>query len=150
SGMLFVEVDSERLLRPQRIYDSGLAFFIDLNPEAKKPLYEPEAAQAIARLTPPPSTLGRLSEAPQMTASFQRDEQTLRVYAERWAGFAAVAVAPESEVYAPLFWFRLRVFVAIGVSILLGTALAYRFSGRFVGAVENIKQGVYAISRGEW
>jgi signal transduction histidine kinase len=150
SGMLFVEVEPERLMRPQRIYESGLAFWLDLHPEAQKLPYEPEEAQAIQRLAPPPATLGQLAETHRTTASFQRDDQTLRVYAEMWTGFAAVAVAPESELYAPLFWFRLRVFVVIGISILLATTLAYYYSGRFVGAVENIKQGVYAISRGEW
>ena len=150
SGMLFVEVDSARLVRPQRIYQSGLAFWLDIRPGAPQLPYEPEEAQAISNLTPPASTLGQLAETHRTTSSFVKGDQRMRVYAEMSPGFAAVAVAPEAEIYGPLFWFRLQVFVVIAVSILLATALAYRYSGRFVGAVENIKQGVHAISRGEW
>ena len=150
SGMLFVEVDPARLVHPQRIYETGLAFWLDLNTDAQKLPYTPDEAQAVQRLTPPASILGQLAYSHRTTTSFASGDQKLRVYAEMGPGFAAVAVAPEAEIYGPLFWFRLQVFVVIAVSILLATALAYRYSGRFVGVVENIKQGVHAISRGEW
>src|SRR5262249_53424847 len=62
TGMLFVEVEPARLVRPQRFYSSGMAFWLDMRPGAQQLPYEPEEAEAIQRLTPPASILGHLAD----------------------------------------------------------------------------------------
>jgi signal transduction histidine kinase len=151
TGMVFVELDYARMIHPQPLYGSGLAFSLPGRSGMGELRYGPEESLRVAALTPPSDVLLRMERERLSTASFRNaDDEPFRVYAEMQSGYWNVAVAPEVEIYQPLLWFRMQTFMVIAVSVLFATTLAYRFSGTFVGAVENLKQGMHAISRGEW
>lgn len=149
-GMVFVEVDPRRWVHPKRLLGHGWAFLVEEKDGRLLPHHTPEESEPVAPLVPPLELLRSLEQTKRLTASYSTAGTMYHLYAVTSPEMLWVAVAPENEVYARLFWFRLQVFVVIAVSMLLAVWLAYFYSGRFVGAVEQIKEGVHAISRGEW
>src|SRR5262249_20423524 len=149
-GLAVVEVYPRRWFHPKRLLGHGWAFLVEEKDGRLLPHHTPEESEPVAPLVPPLELLRSLEQTKRLTASYSTAGTMYHLYAVTSPEMLWVAVAPENEVYARLFWFRLQVFVVIAVSMLLAVWLAYFYSGRFVGAVEQIKEGVHAISRGEW
>ena len=149
--VVFTELDCGSLMSPKPIEARGFVFQLDQR--TRRPVHAPADVHRLQALP-----MAELAEA----ASKITDQPVVaRAHGENWRvvrvgltlgkeGLVLIAVAPEADIYRPLFWTRLGVVLAMLASLVLAWGLAYLLSGRFVGAVENIRAGVDALSRGEW
>ncbi len=151
-------VDKRQLVDVAQLYDTGRAFYIEQ--KTGRPWISPSEEKRVTAVLPLPVVTAIASQLPK-----DGGVTTVAVGGERYRVYEAarsehfmgsrdvaklVAVACESEIYEPLFRFRLEQLAVVLLSILLATGLSYYLSGRFVGAVENIQRGVDALSRGEF
>jgi signal transduction histidine kinase len=148
---VIAELDCGSLMSPKPIAGRGFVFQFDQ--QSRRPVHAPADVQRLKALP-----LDELAEA---ASKISDHPEVARARGENWRvvrvgltlgkqGLVLIAVAPEADIYRPLFWTRLGVVLALLTSLALALGLAYLLSGRFVGAVENIRSGVEALSRGEW
>jgi signal transduction histidine kinase len=165
-GELTVEIDPRLVVAPERVLGSGWAFYVKAPPP--QPWHAPyelwyhggEREPLERAVAQPMAALGAELPGEGELASV-RDQEWVRwrVYGalssendvhHYTAGARLVAMVREDEIYAPLTWFRVEVYGALFASLLVAAWLAYFLSGRFTGAVDRIRSGVEALSRGEW
>ncbi|HZS40348.1 MAG TPA: HAMP domain-containing sensor histidine kinase [Polyangia bacterium] len=164
--VLLVELDPQAVVQPARVLKSGWTLY--LKPDDRRPWHLPfvvwhegaAGAQLNKSLDAALASFGYdLPKGGEMASASDGNWVGWRLYAalasesdaHHLAGDARlVAIAPEAEIYAPLVWFRVEVYGALLASLLIAAWLSYFLSGRLVGAVDRIRHGVEALSRGEW
>lgn len=151
---LLVEYDPAALLDGVGLGHRGYALYVEAD---GRPRVAPDALETVRARFPLPALvaalpamgeLGHVSVG-QVGWSVYHALPSERARSGLGGGARLVAFIPEEDLYAPIARFRLQVLAVIAGSIAIALLLAFFLSGRFVGAVEDLKRGVEALSRGE-
>jgi signal transduction histidine kinase len=154
----YLQVDPAAVVAPARVFKRGWAFHLDPASPAlpfqsageQQQLMHDLPFAAIVQKLPPHGEVAMVKAPNGDEWSVYRAVASEATAVAVEHGIDLIAVACHAELYGPLVRFSLGVYSAIFITLLLAVGLSYLLSGRFVGAVENIKRGVDAISRGEW
>jgi signal transduction histidine kinase len=157
---IVVEYDRARLVEPEHVYKSGWAFYVEKGAGLWHPPYQiahhGEGGKRIEYMDTALSAVGAaIPDAGELATFKDANWVHWRVYGglgseSSLAGARVMAMVRADELYAPLTWFRVEVYGSLLASLLIAAWLAYFLSGRLVGAVDRIRSGVEALSRGEW
>jgi signal transduction histidine kinase len=148
---VMVVTNDARTWQPEHLYKTGVAYIVSMNTEGDHKTFKlPEGAAGRIPAPAPDWLLARLAEHHGGVGTFWHNGEEYRVYADLTTHKADVAVAPEREIFAELIRMRRRVVSVVAASILFAIGLAYILSVRLTSTVAQIKEGMHAISRGEW
>jgi signal transduction histidine kinase len=150
-----VEIDPRALLHAKTVFRSGWAFYLERDGQLRHGaseatrLRENLPLDAIVKQLPGNGERVRVNargKAWLVYAGVSAD----RANYELGSDARLLVAVPEHEVYGSVIALRDGMYGAIVVSVLMALWLAQFLSGRFVGAVENLKRGVDALERGEF
>lgn len=161
---MIVEYDRARLVEPEHVGKSGWAFYVEKGTGTWHPPYvfahHGEGGKNIEYMETALSAIGdAIPEGGELATFKDANWVYWRVYGglssestvnDVSKGARVMAMIRADELYAPLTWFRVEVYGSLFASLLIAAWLAYFLSGRLVGAVDRIRGGVEALSRGEW